>query len=252
VKRLVAALVVLAAARDARADSYAETWVGTWSGAATWKGCTAGGADDIELRMTWRDAMLFVDGSGLYEGLGDMAPDVRAGDVLVFETDDLKLELKPPTKKRKKATIKLTTAAQCTMTAKLTRSGGTGIAACDGLAALTEVAKSCEVDAGEALTKPTQKACSKRAAALRESLLGERCLPSDDDARDIPECREVWSLAQRIARCTSAPAGFQQKTREHVGDLRRQLRLLDADDAVLHCTESASALRDSADVLRCP
>jgi hypothetical protein len=250
---LLAGLVLLAATPEARGDRYVETWLGTWSGKATWKGCTVEGAEQLALKISWRDGLLWIDGSMIYETLGEVAPEGRDGNVLVFETDDLRVELRPPKagkgkKRGKPATLTFTTAAQCKMTAKLTREGGTGSASCDGLAALTEVAASCEI----AVTAD-ERSCKVRGDELRERLVAADCLRPEHDPADLPACREVWKLAQRIMRCERASPSFKQGTLESTADLRHGLRTLDDALATEKCDEYAQILRETADdILHCP
>jgi hypothetical protein len=251
---LLAAVVMMAAAPSARGDRYVETWLGTWSGKATWKGCTVEGAEQLSVKVAWHDGMLWIDGAALYETLGEVAPDGRDGNVLAFETDDLSVELRParPAKGKKRAkpaTLTFTTAAQCKMTAKLTRDGSTGDAACDGLAALTEVAASCELEVPAA----DERSCKVRGDELRERLVAQDCLRPEHDPADLPACREVWHLAQRIMRCEQASVSFKQGALESTADLRHGLRNYDDALAIEKCEEYAQILRDTADdILHCP
>jgi hypothetical protein len=250
---LVVVAVMLTAAPAARGDRYVESWLGTWTGKATWKGCTVEGADQLTLAITWHDGLLWIDGAGIYETLGEVAPEGRDGGVLVFETDDLTVELRPARpgkgkKRGKPATLTFTTAAQCTMTAKLTRDGATGDAACDGLAALTEVAASCDV----AVVRD-DRGCKVQGDELRDRLVAADCLRPEHDPADLPACREVWHLAQRIMRCERATARFKQGALESTADLRHGLRSYDDARAIEACDEYAKVLRDTADdILHCP
>src|SRR5262249_29876004 len=126
---------------DARAGSFVADWVGTWTGPATWKGCTAAGADQLTVAITWHDDALWLDGAAIYEGLGDLAADVHDDGSLGFDDGDLSVTVKH---KKKAVVLSLTTAAQCTMTARIARPT-TGIDACDGLVALAGAAASCQV-----------------------------------------------------------------------------------------------------------
>ena len=257
-RALLVAVLALGVTPEARGEDSIERWLGTWSGKATWKGCSVEGSSTVEVAVTWHDDMLWLDGSAIYEGLGEVAPEVREDGAMVFETDDISITLTPPRRKAKRAVLRFSTAAQCTMTAKLSRAGATGIAECDALAALTEVATSCEVDPGEALAKRTAKACGTRVRELRERLEASDCVPPENDPADLPACREVWKLAQRIMRCTRASAEFQQATIEHAADLRHGLRVYarmenGVELATEKCNETAEVFRETADeILQCP
>lgn len=259
-------LVVLLAPATAAADREAEAWVGTWRGAATWKGCSVEGADELAVTVSWKDGFLWLDGDAIYDGLGALAPESRDG-ALVVETDDLTVALRAG---KRGATLRLRTAAQCTMTAKLARDGS-GIAACDGLVALATVATACgvavdddpadEVEGwralrGKARTRAGAR-CRVRADALRPSVVAGECVPPDGDPGELASCRTVWRQAQRILRCERAPVELKNRTTESMAGLRRSLRGLagkrdGADVAATLCDESAALYRDMADVLHCP
>lgn len=266
---VVAAVIVLGLAPEGRAGRDVETWVGTWTGTATWKDCTVEGASDLEVEVGWHDGALWIDGAAIYEGLGEVAPEVRKGGALVHEVDGLTVRLE---RKKGKALLTLKTAAKCSMSAKLARDG-TGLAACDDLIALARVATSCplevdddpsdEVEGWRALAKAGAKKrkralarCASRADALRERLVAHDCVPPEDDPVDLAECREVWRVAQKLMRCGHVPVEFKQSTIERMSELRRSLRSLAGREggkelAVTYCQESATLLRETADVLRC-
>jgi hypothetical protein len=270
------AAAVLVVAADARADRAVETWVGTWTGKASWKGCTAAGGDAVEVSVGWRDGALWIDGARVYDGLGDLVPEVRDRAVLVYQTDDLTVELRPPApaakRKRKASTaasLTMTTAAHCTLTARLVRDG-TGIAACDELVALGTAATSCqialdadprdEIDTWRGLSGKQRTAagasCRRRADAARERLLAADCIPPDHDPGDLPACRQVWTIARQLMSCERAPVEYQQRTMTGIASLRRSLRTLSGKDggddyAASLCVETEKMLRDSAELLGC-
>jgi hypothetical protein len=263
----VAGLLALTA--DAGADRPVETWVGTWTGKATWTECSAAGGEELTLAIRWQDGALHLDGAALYDGLGELVPEQREGDVLVHQTEDLTIELKPG-KKGKPARIALTTAAQCRMSAKLTRDG-TGIAACDELVALADAATGCQValdddpadelEAWRALTgkkarKKAGAACAARAGELRERLVAHDCVPPEDDPGDLPACREVWTLANKILRCDRLPAEAKQRTIAGTAELRRSLRSVAGKQGVdevaaAQCAEVAKLYRENLELLHC-
>jgi hypothetical protein len=263
----LAALAVIGLAPEARADREVESWLGTWTGKATWKGCTVEGAAELAVAVSWRDGSLWIDGAAIYEGLGEVAPEVREGGALVHDADGLTVELRRG--KAGKATLSLKTAAKCTMTAKLERDG-TGLPACDDLLALGRVAAACplavdddpsdEVEGWRAVKKKARKRtlaqCSRRADALRERLVASDCLPPDDDPVDLPECRVVWRIAAALIRCGHLPVEFKQSTGESMVTLRRSLRSLAGKEggdelAVAQCQETEAILRVNAEALHC-
>ena len=246
------AVALLLVAGDARADRSIETWVGTWTGKAHWSGCTVGDAEQVNVKVAWHDGMLWIDATGLYEGLGEVAPEVRAGGALVFENEDLAVTMKPgkPGKKKskgKKPTFTLTTAAQCKLTATITRDG-TGDAACDGLAALTSVADAC----GEPVELDDTQSCAARSEDLRAALVAAECLPPEDDPVDIPACRAVWQAASRLMKCDYASVELKQSTLRSIADLKHGLRKVDRELAAAKCDEAAAILQDNAELLHCP
>jgi len=265
---VVAAVVLFA--QDGGAGREVETWLGTWSGTATWKQCTAEGTADLEVAVRWHDGALWIDGAAIYDGLGEVVPEVRAGGALVHSADGLTVALKKG--KKGQAVLTLETAADCRMTARLERAG-TGIAACDDLLALATVAAACplevdddpfdEVEAWSALdragTRKQKRAaasCARRADALRERLVAADCVPPDDDPADLAECRVVWRLAQELLRCGHVPVEFKQSTIESMAELRRSLRSLAGKDgggeaAAAYCVESATLVRENLEILRC-
>lgn len=258
-------LLVLALVTPAAADRHAEDWVGTWRGKATWTGCSVEGAATVAVPVVWRDAGLWLDASGLYEGLGELGPDARDGELAV-DAKDLQVSLK---RTKAGASLRLHTAAQCTLTAKLTRDGATGIAACDDVVALAAVASSCgealedepadEIEAWRALegkkAKRAGKACAARAAALREALIARECLAPEDDPSAEPACGETWALSRQLFACQRLPAASQQSLNQGVADLRRSLRTLHTDDAHetarAKCAETTEILRDIGTAYGC-
>lgn len=267
---MVAALGVATLASDARADRTVEDWVGTWTGRASWKGCTAPGGDQLSVSVTWHDGALWIDGAALYEGLGEVATETRPGGAVVYETDALRIALSVRKKKGKSATtLAMTTAAQCTMTAKVSRRGS-GIAACDDLVALASAAAGCsldleddpasEVDAWRDLTGKKRRiaaaSCQVRTDALRTTLVAEQCLPPDGDPSDVAECRDTWRLAQRLIQCQRLPAEHKAATLQGIAELKRSLRSLHdradaAELAATACKETSETLRVSVDALGC-
>lgn len=264
-------LVVLALVTPAQADRQAEDWLGTWSGKATWSSCTVEGAAAIALPITWRDGGIWLDAGALYDGFGELAPEGRDGG-LALDLKDLSFTL-TRTKAKKgaaRASLSLRTAAQCTLTAKLTRDDGTGIAACDDVVALAQVATGCgftveddpsdEVEAWQALTgkqaRRAGKACRARATTLRELLVAHECLAPEHDPSAVPACTETWALSQKLFRCQRLSAERQRSTLDGVAQFRSSLRALhdreDADAiAAAKCTETAEMLRDMADASGC-
>jgi hypothetical protein len=264
---VLTAVIVLGLAPEGRAGRDVETWLGTWSGTATWKGCSVEGASELAVAVTWHDGTLWLDGAAIYEGLGEVMPEVREGGVLVHEADGLSVTLRPG--KARKATLTLETAAKCRMTAKLARDG-TGIAPCDDLIALARVATACPIDVdddpsdevegwralkGKAKKRAGAK-CTARADALRERLVASDCVPPDDDPADLAECQVVWRVAQRLTRCGHLPVEWKQSTIEGVSGLRRALRGLAGkegaqDLAIAQCQETEAMLRVNAEALHC-
>jgi hypothetical protein len=263
-------LLVLALVAPAQADRQAEDWLGTWTGKATWTGCTVEGASTISLAITWRDYGIFVDGAGLYEGLGELAPEGRDDGGLALDLKDVSFELKrTKAKKGAAAKLELHTAAQCTLTANLTRAGS-GIAACDDVIALASVAASCgvtvdddpadEVEAWQALAgkkaKRAAKACGARATALRERLVAGSCLAPEHDPSRVPACLETWALGQKLFQCPRMSAERQRSTLATINDFRESLRALHDRDgadtiAAEKCAETTEILRDVADAYGC-
>ncbi len=269
---IVAVLGLATLAPDARADRSVEDWVGTWTGKASWKSCTAAGADELTVTVSWHDGTLWIDGGALYEGLGEVATETRPGGAVVHEVDELTIALRAGKQSRKgkatAATLTLSTAA-CTMTAKVTRAGS-GIAACDDLVALASAAAGCGLDGDDDpaaevagwrdLTgnrrRKAATACATRAAELRTTLVAEQCLPPDGDPSDVAECRDTWRLAQRLVQCQRLPAEHKAATLQGIAELKRSLRSLhdraDAQDvAAAACRDTSETLRVSVDALGC-
>lgn len=269
----VAVVVLLGLATlapDARADRTVEDWVGIWTGKASWKGCTAPGGAALTVAVSWHDGALWIDGSALYEGLGEVTTETRPGGAVVHEVDGLEIELRTATKKSKgKATITLSTAAQCTMTAKVARPSS-GIGACDDLVALAGAASGCgldldddpatEVDGWRALTGKKRRkaatACQARVDTLRVTLVAEQCLPPQNDPSDVAECRDTWRLAQRMVQCQRLPAEDKAGTLQGIAELKRSLRSLHdradaADIATTACKDTNETLKVIVDALGC-
>lgn len=266
-RALLVALAVIGLAPEARADREVEAWLGTWTGKATWKSCTVEGASELAVAVTWHDGALWIDGAAIYEGLAEVAPEIRESGALVHDADGLTVELRRG--KGGKATLSLKTAAKCTMTAKLERDG-TGLPACDGLLALGRVAAACsvaidddpsdEVEGWRALKKKARKRaaaqCATRADALRERLVAADCVPPDDDPVDLPECRVLWRVAAQLLRCGHLPVERKQTMIEGMSTLRRSLRSLAGKQggdelAIAQCQETEAILRVSAEALHC-
>jgi hypothetical protein len=272
-RAVLAVLIVVGLAPEGRAGREVETWVGAWTGTATWKGCTVEGGRELEVSVSWHDGALWIDGAAVYEGLGEIAPEVRDGGVLVHDGDGVTVELKPG-KARGRATLAFETAAGCAMTARLER-GGTGIAACDDLVALASVAGACslevddlpsdepggEIDGWRALRKAKERkraarSCTARAGALRERLVAADCIPPEDDPADLAECRVVWRIAQQLLRCGHLPVEHKQQTMESMAAFRRSLRTIagkegGAELAATQCQETAGMLKDIAEAAHC-
>lgn len=258
-------LLVVALAAPAHADRAAEDWVGTWTGKAKYDGCTVEGADSVTVTVRWRDGGLWLDGAALYDGLGELAVDARDG-ALSIDLKDVALSM---TRGKKAAKLALTTAAQCKLTAKLTRPSS-NLAACDDVVALAAVAASCgvtvdddpadEVAAWRALkgkqAKRAAKLCGARATALRDQLVDASCLAPEHDPSAVPACDETWALSQRLLRCQRLPAELQKSTLQGVAEFRRSLRALHDRDgadelAASKCAETSEILRDVADAYGC-
>lgn len=260
--RIAPLLVIAIAAGDARAGNFVEDWVGTWSGPATWKDCSVQGADTLDVAITWRDGTLWLDGAALYDGLGEIAPDVHDDGSLGYDDDDLAISVKRT--KKKGVVLTLTTAAQCTMTAKIARAT-TGIGACDGLVALAAAATSCQValdddptadvETWRGLTGAKRRAaatqCTARATTLKATLVADDCVPPDHDPAGSAQCRAAWQQVSRIDRCEQVPADFKASTHVHAAHLRKQIRTLSVDEAAPYCDETAQLWRETADALHC-
>ncbi|MCA9674950.1 MAG: hypothetical protein H6708_18420 [Kofleriaceae bacterium] len=267
-----------------------EDWIGTWTGTATWTDCTAPGPDELSVDIRWRDDAVAIDGAALFDGLGELWPDVvdgglraTASDVTVTLATKAKATKGKATKGKPakgKATatsspravaITLSTAAGCTMSATLTRAG-TGIAACDDLVALAAASTSCddvtvdddpgdEVAGWRGLDRAGRRAaaaqCQRRADDLREHMIAAACLPVDDDPSQIPACNDTWRLGLRINRCDRIDAEQKRSYGEHVASLRRSLRSLHGRDgaaalAAERCQETAAMLTETLEWLGCP
>ncbi len=155
---------------DQEHDRLVEDWVGTWRGVATWTDCTAPGPDALAVTIRWRELAPVLDGAAIFDGLGELWPEVTEARGLRVARDDITVELTAPASggktsasvarrqakqkprkqvasakastRAKTSTITLRTASQCVMTAQLTRDG-TGLGACDDLIALADVAAGC-------------------------------------------------------------------------------------------------------------
>jgi hypothetical protein len=252
----------IAHADTTRGDRRVEDWVGVWRGAATWTDCTAPGPDELAIALRWQDLAPVIDGAAIFDGLGELWPEIDEDGVMTATSNDVTIALRPG--KRGKVTIKLTTASQCKMIAKLTRDG-TGIAACDDVIALASVASSCgdvtvaeepsaHASAAGALTGKAKKRaaaqCKDDAAELRARLVAAECLPVANDPSLSPACEPTWRLVARIGRCDRLPVETKQMALEGAAQLRRSLRATAGRESAYElAAEQCKAIADDLAVL---
>jgi hypothetical protein len=219
--------IALASAALAHAEPPATVWsdwVGEWSGKLKWQGCTIDGATEATLPIDATDGTVAIDLANASTGLfamplveGNAAWFGHSGDVTVHAA------------RGKQGALDLTVELEsgCQLHASLRRAGS-GIAACDRLAAWARVEARCTKLSRPPLEEPARLArqrsswggargeqrellaaqCDARASRLEAELVAAGCAPNPDPAIGLrgTECQALRQATSRLARCASVPS----------------------------------------------
>lgn len=247
--------------------------VGRYQGKLTWTHCDPPGAKAPTVALTPIDSRLELDISTARDGL---SPIVIAGDAhqLTGTAADVTATL---TFTAKKTELAITMESGCSAKGTVKRIGS-GIAACDELAALARVEAGCGAVAADARledvaaidadlpawakTKGTGKqkaraACEVRVAALRPSLVDAACLAvaADDQPTLLPECRDLAAKVNQLMNCRTIDARGKAALRDMLPNIHVEVVHTDASSisvARQQCLRQKEAIDKLMPQLGCP
>jgi hypothetical protein len=188
-------------------------WVGAYTGPLAWTGCTAPGHARATLALDAANGALGIDlapAGGALRALSLSEDD--GGATWSGRDGDLAVTVSRPRANGLVVVVALDSG--CTIRAQLRRATS-GVPACDALTAWGRVAQRCTkrpldaalLVASRPWAKADAPACTARATQLAAALVEAGCAPDPDTAaRSGPSCTAMLSAAQRLARCSTAPA----------------------------------------------
>jgi hypothetical protein len=247
--------------------------VGRYQAKLTWSHCAPAGAKAPVVALTPIDSRLELDLATARDGLGAI---VIAGDShqLTGTAADVTATL---TFGAKKTELVIALESGCTAKGTVKRIGS-GIAACDDLAALARVEAGCgavaadarledvaAIDAalpGWAKTKGSAKqearvACEGRVAALRPALVDAACVavPAEDAPTLLPECRDLAARVNQLMGCRTLDARTKAALRDALPNIHVEVVHTDAASisvARQQCLRQKEAIDKLAPQLGCP